>query len=270
MILSALECDDRGLTFAAVHDSFWTHAADVNTMNLIIRDSFVRIHSEDVIARLAAEFQARYKGSIYLAKVSQGTEVGMKIMAHRKKTRLSLKDELLQEMKRLSLLNSSDPVEVEKGKKMTTPASILEAMSTAEDLVEPEDISEFGLGSIPSPEQGSSEALGAKSDINEAFSEHQSNVLEAGAKCVEEETDGVEVVDETDLETAAETTEPRLDSIIGARSFAAQMSNPSSPAKKKKKKKPSIQIWLPLTFPDIPKKGDFDVRRLKGSAYFFS
>jgi len=44
MMLSALECDTIGLTFAAVHDSFWTHAADVDSMNGVIRDAFIRIH----------------------------------------------------------------------------------------------------------------------------------------------------------------------------------------------------------------------------------
>lgn len=34
-----------GLAFAAVHDSFWSHAADVDTMNRMIREEFVRLHS---------------------------------------------------------------------------------------------------------------------------------------------------------------------------------------------------------------------------------
>ena len=31
-----------------------------------------------------------------------------------------------------------------------------------------------------------------------------------------------------------------------------------------------IHVWVPLAFPDIPKKGEFDVRTLKESKYFFS
>jgi DNA-directed RNA polymerase len=32
----------------------------------------------------------------------------------------------------------------------------------------------------------------------------------------------------------------------------------------------TIQVWLPLTFPPVPKKGDWDVARLRESKYFFS
>ena len=31
-----------------------------------------------------------------------------------------------------------------------------------------------------------------------------------------------------------------------------------------------IDLWLPLTLPKLPKKGTWDVTRLKGSKYFFS
>ena len=44
----------------------------------------------------------------------------------------------------------------------------------------------------------------------------------------------------------------------------------SAKTKKRSTKAVAIQIWLPLTFPEIPKKGDFDVRRLLKSEYFFS
>jgi DNA-directed RNA polymerase len=33
MLLTALKMRDKKLTFAAVHDSYWTHAADVETMS---------------------------------------------------------------------------------------------------------------------------------------------------------------------------------------------------------------------------------------------
>jgi DNA-directed RNA polymerase len=31
-----------------------------------------------------------------------------------------------------------------------------------------------------------------------------------------------------------------------------------------------ILLWVPLEFPEVPKKGDFDVSRLRDSTYFFS
>ena len=41
MLLTAIEMDKRGLTFSAVHDSFWTHAADIDEMNDVLRCCFI-------------------------------------------------------------------------------------------------------------------------------------------------------------------------------------------------------------------------------------
>lgn len=62
MILTALECHAAGLTFASVHDSYWTHAADIDTMSDMIRQTFVRLHSKDILHRLREEFLQRYAG----------------------------------------------------------------------------------------------------------------------------------------------------------------------------------------------------------------
>lgn len=55
MFLTALECQNANLTFASVHDSYWTHACDIETMSDIIRDTFVRLHSCDILQRLYEE-----------------------------------------------------------------------------------------------------------------------------------------------------------------------------------------------------------------------
>jgi len=62
MMLTALQCDREGLTFAAVHDSYWTHAASVDEMSTAIRDCFVHLHSSNVLENLLTEFRARYQG----------------------------------------------------------------------------------------------------------------------------------------------------------------------------------------------------------------
>ncbi|KAJ3178579.1 DNA-directed RNA polymerase [Geranomyces variabilis] len=62
MMLSALKCQEANLTFAAVHDSYWTHAATADTMNSILRESFVQLHSNDLMKALRDEFVDRYKG----------------------------------------------------------------------------------------------------------------------------------------------------------------------------------------------------------------
>ncbi|GLB44584.1 putative DNA-dependent RNA polymerase catalyzes the transcription of DNA into RNA using the four ribonucleoside triphosphates as substrates [Lyophyllum shimeji] len=61
MMLTALECRTQGLTFASVHDSYWTHACSIDKMSEIIRDTFIALHSSDVLQKLDAEFRERYK-----------------------------------------------------------------------------------------------------------------------------------------------------------------------------------------------------------------
>ncbi|KIK64988.1 hypothetical protein GYMLUDRAFT_160261 [Collybiopsis luxurians FD-317 M1] len=61
MMLTALECRTQGLTFAAVHDSYWTHACDIDKMSGIIRDTFIALHSAEVLQKLYEEFKARYR-----------------------------------------------------------------------------------------------------------------------------------------------------------------------------------------------------------------
>lgn len=75
MILTALECQSAGLVFASVHDSYWTHACDIETMSDVIRDTFVRLHSQDILVRLRNEFLERYKG--YRIPASSLTKASM-------------------------------------------------------------------------------------------------------------------------------------------------------------------------------------------------
>jgi DNA-directed RNA polymerase len=65
MLMSAIACDKAGLTFASVHDSFWTHASDVDTLNVVLREAFIRMHKGDLVKKLRDEFLERYKGHYY-------------------------------------------------------------------------------------------------------------------------------------------------------------------------------------------------------------
>lgn len=44
MLQSALACSIEGIAFAAVHDSFWTHAASCDKLNQVVRNEFARLH----------------------------------------------------------------------------------------------------------------------------------------------------------------------------------------------------------------------------------
>ncbi|KXX73009.1 DNA-directed RNA polymerase, mitochondrial [Madurella mycetomatis] len=294
MILSALECHEIGLTFAAVHDSFWTHAADVDSMNTVIRDSFIRIHSEDVIGRLKAEFEARYRGSIYLAKIDRDSEVGRRVTELRKRTRLTLKDELLQEKRRQELLRSIDPEEVREGKEMVTPASLFEELATpdmVENEVEPEDLVRM------TDDDGADDMSLAGADEGLEFDELDGVSDEASADETSAEDPSAEdaSVEEASAEEASAEETPDLeasgkpkkgntvsDNLATAlrNGFAHRLKRlrksnyfvheTQSKYRVRRTQVHRTSIWLPLTFPDIPEKGDFDVRKLKESKYFFS
>jgi DNA-directed RNA polymerase len=259
MLLSALKCDELGLSFAAVHDSFWTHAADIDAMNEVLRDTFIRIHSDDVIGRLAAEFSARYKDCMYLARVKAGTPLHKRIKALResegrqkwgkaiksKSKRLARLDELLTECKRLRLLRSSDPEEVKEGQSMVTPGSIFEEMAAVTDLAPEEDVADLALGDISSREA----KLHMEQEIE--VEDLQSNVEEVNSPFA---------------------GGARLDSAIGGDEHGSSQAdkhvdvdNSDSEEdlrgtfEKKLGHKTRIQdtysfVWLPLTFPPVPKK----------------
>ncbi|KAI2624206.1 DNA/RNA polymerase [Hypoxylon sp. NC1633] len=264
MLLSALECDELGLSFAAVHDSFWTHACDIDVMNRVLRDCFIRIHSEDVIGRLAAEFEARYKGSLYLSRIKRGSAVEAKISAHRKaKKHSTLKAELLEERERLRLLASSDPEEVKKGREMVTPASIFAEMSASQPLSSTEEMEAIGLGDIP--DAGAT----PESVLSEEKEDNEDDDMAATP-----DSDAVDT--DTWFEKDSEVTD-RLQRMLQVSHFASHLSGEaqeivqkSSAKSKARTKPPGINVWLPLAFPEVPQKGDFDVTRLKESEYFFS
>ncbi|XAR66724.1 DNA-directed RNA polymerase [Bertholletia excelsa] len=60
MMMTAVACRDAGLRFAGVHDSFWTHACDVDRMNKILREKFVELYSTPILENLLESFQSLY------------------------------------------------------------------------------------------------------------------------------------------------------------------------------------------------------------------
>ncbi|KAG8410027.1 DNA-directed RNA polymerase [Metarhizium acridum] len=255
MLLSALQCHEQGLDFAAVHDSFWTHAADIDTMNGILREAFIQIHEEDVVGRLAAEFEARHKGSLYLAHLDPSSPVAKKIKQLRKNSKLCPKEELVLEYKRNSLRLSGNPWDLEAAKKIVTPASVYEEMAGAEiDVSISEDTKNMGLGEIPQEEVDTDEGMTAI---------EMSEVMAA-------DEDGV--TDSDDPHDAAVLSK-RLMENMKISHFESQIvgaKKPKKPTKGVTKRGTAVPVWLPLTIPAIPKKGDFDVTRLRESKYFFS
>ncbi|KAI3816460.1 hypothetical protein L1987_16158 [Smallanthus sonchifolius] len=49
MMMTAIACKEAGLSFAGVHDSFWTHSCDVDQMNRILRQKFVELYEAPIL-----------------------------------------------------------------------------------------------------------------------------------------------------------------------------------------------------------------------------
>ena len=284
MVLSALQCDERGLTFSAVHDSFWTHAADVDTLNTLLRDAFIRMHSEDIIGRLAAEFKTRYNGHLYLATIRKSTLLAQKLQEYRstlKYTRGSSPDarryeELLREIKKQKLMSSEDPAEREKGEKMITAASLYKKYNGDKYLYTKDSLGETAIGAVPTETSEKTIEKALRSD------EAIANVDMGQTLDPLIHTPSITEVDDPDVGAdAADLLEVKR---------ATNSGKASKPGSKKSHQYNFMWLWLPLTFRDVPKKvcaicqplieksvladkilqGDFDVTRLRNSQYFFS
>ena len=71
--MTADECYRRGLVFSAVHDSFWTHASDVDEMNEVLRDQFTKLYQKPILEDLAADFRLRFPTADFPPVPSRGT-----------------------------------------------------------------------------------------------------------------------------------------------------------------------------------------------------
>ena len=250
MMLSALRCKELGMTFASVHDSFWTHACDVDRMSVALRDSFVEMHSDNIVGRLREEFQTRYKGCMYMASVFAKSPAGKKITELRKNRKDDTRSELAIEAERLRLLRSQDEALRKKGEAMVTPGSIMASEGDDSAFAVTSELVHQQLGTIP--ESAEFEPTNTDSDetaTRETTAESEEGVV--GGSVLGTDTD---TLIEADASTA---TDEQADAKLG------------KSGKPKKVYHRKLYVWLPLTFPEVPPKGEFDVRKIKDSHYFF-
>ncbi|KAJ5670458.1 uncharacterized protein N7477_005821 [Penicillium maclennaniae] len=249
MIMSANACNKAGLAFSAVHDSFWTHAGDVDKMNSVLRDAFVQLHSDDIIGRLASEFKVRYGKNLFLGKISASSKLARAIKEMRNKKAYRLKNtrllELIDENRRQQLLRSDDPAEQAEGRAMETPAALFEQMGcTAEDLIISNSLGENKVGHIPEDLEAAERRPDAAGiDPNDPAIQSLFNEVDLM------DSKSTSKADAEDLNDSVEVTEKK-----------SKKSSGSAP----------VWLWLPMSFRDVPKKGDWDLTRIRRSEYFFS
>ncbi|KAF9281673.1 DNA-directed RNA polymerase [Linnemannia elongata] len=230
MLMSATGCVEAGLTFASVHDSYWTHACDVEIMNEVLRNQFIALHSNNIMKNLQAEFMERYKDYLYpvtLVIANPGEEVGEGMIAW--------DDERLRRRynKHDSTTMSADE---ESSEFLADPAEPLdESMST--------DSGKKTRKSRAS-KSGSSKSL--------------ENVFEFGDDEEDEHDLSNVMIDEDEEELEAE-----------ARAMGKALRKKGGAIKKKAANK-LFHSWDPISFPPLPDKGEFDVRNVAESDYFFS
>ena len=246
MLLSALKCKELGMTFASIHDSFWTHACDVDTLNRVLRDAFVEMHRDNIVGRLHEEFQARYKGCMYLASVLAQSPAGQKIGEWRRHKEKTGPSELAMEAQRMRLLASEDPNERAKGEVMETPSRIMASDGSESFFALPPEISSQQLGNIP-----------ARADF-------EAIATDADERTVPDATSEAE--DGGMLEGDVEMTSTGPSSDAAAEKNEQKLRNSAKPKKTYHRK---LFVWMPLTFPEVPPKGEFDIRKIRHSDYFF-
>lgn len=241
LLMTAHACvAQEGLTFAAVHDSFWTHASSVETMNRVLREQFVSLHEQDLIASLRSEFQTRYAGymqCVYIAEesaagreinrlrasyfysstASTDSDVGLSTFkVNARDATLVLRHELGEEYNRWKLVNSEVEEERQQGLRIVTPSTIIDKYG------EPTvwKISNRGTQFRPYTEHFKSQGT-ADADLEQELDE----------------------LDEVDLEP-------------GERSSAGSTK--------------WLRVFVPLKIPNIPPRGGLDIKRVLSSEYFFS
>ncbi|ERN18503.1 DNA-directed RNA polymerase 1B, mitochondrial isoform X1 [Amborella trichopoda] len=72
MMMTAIACKKIGLNFAGVHDSYWTHACDVDEMNWILREKFVELYSMPILENLLEGFQTSFPTLVFPAVPERG------------------------------------------------------------------------------------------------------------------------------------------------------------------------------------------------------
>lgn len=142
MLLSVNKCSEYGLSFSSVHDSYWTHACDVDIMNHVLREEFINLHSNNLVEKLKGEFERRYEGFLMVVSVDKNSPVAEAVKKYREELAKKINkaptfaDEIKIERERRLLLASKDPADIELVKKLKTCVTVLDEVGYKHDTIE--------------------------------------------------------------------------------------------------------------------------------------
>ncbi|KAJ7145775.1 hypothetical protein C8R44DRAFT_826911 [Mycena epipterygia] len=243
MMLTAIECRVQGLTFASVHDSYWTHACSIDKMSEIIRDTFIALHSSDVLQKLHEEFLERY----------DGFQVPL----------VHLRNKLL--IKALRAAGSriiADPAQAES---LHAIADLVEVSETVPPTVETKEYSNL---------DGLLEQLGgtglARDANDEDFVELEDAPADVKPPKPRRKSKKVEAIEKAEADAMRSL-------ILGDEELCDE--DADAEEKQAEKKKIDLEeqaqllgkfVELKYLLPPLPPKGSFQVSLIKDSPYFFS
>lgn len=110
LLLTATAMRSSGHEIAAVHDGFWTHAGTAHHLAKILREQFVALHSISQLEALKNEWEKIYAGYMVCVDVHASSEAydalqrwryGALLNGARKKPKVDLEDELIQEYNKI-------------------------------------------------------------------------------------------------------------------------------------------------------------------------
>eukprot|EP00471_Norrisiella_sphaerica_P000275 CAMPEP_0184483940 /NCGR_PEP_ID=MMETSP0113_2-20130426/5622_1 /TAXON_ID=91329 /ORGANISM="Norrisiella sphaerica, Strain BC52" /LENGTH=961 /DNA_ID=CAMNT_0026864629 /DNA_START=144 /DNA_END=3030 /DNA_ORIENTATION=- len=73
MLLTAMRCKKEGITYASVHDSYWTHPGKMDRMNEILREEFINLYERPILDDLSDSFKTRFPAVNFPPVPERGT-----------------------------------------------------------------------------------------------------------------------------------------------------------------------------------------------------
>ncbi|KAJ7682848.1 hypothetical protein B0H17DRAFT_1181809 [Mycena rosella] len=283
MMLTAIECRVQDLTFASVHDSYWTHASSIDTMSEVIRDTFIALHSSDVLGKLEAEFKERYDGyKVPLVALRAGGLVkalaaaGVRIPVTPAQARglESIKD----------LLVVTEDADAEAVVEIKEPGLYAAQMDLLEQLPGAEPATEATLGAV-----GLEAAVDALDDRvadgvdapppkrKRRTKKEMEEARAMGAGRGAGRRAGMEDDMEDDMEDERDEEDEQMWNLVDELLPADSDAKAEARALRKKQADAEAErqlmnkfVDLNLLLPPLPAKGSFEVTAIKDSQYFFS
>lgn len=78
MLMTAVDCHGMGLAFAAVHDSYWTHASSVEAMSASLRRQFVALHSQPLLGEVSPSVRMCLRLALLTAPVQLRSQLQLR------------------------------------------------------------------------------------------------------------------------------------------------------------------------------------------------